>query len=58
MYKLFLMNKMFRKGILWIGVLETNEILKTKDLRKTLSAPQLKTINIYKIANLLQNQTN
>ena len=43
------MNKMFRKGILQIGVLETNKILKTKDLPKTLLAPRLKTISIYKI---------
>ena len=49
MYKLLWMNNMFRKRILRIGVLETNEILKTKDLPKTLLAPQLKTISIYKI---------
>ena len=42
------MNNMFRKRILRIGVLETNEILKTKNLPKTLLAPQLKTISIYK----------
>ena len=49
MYKLLWMNKMFRKRILQIGVLETNKILKTKDLPKTLLAPRLKTISIYKI---------
>ena len=49
MYKLLWMSKMFRKRILRIDVLETDEILKTKDLPKTLLAPQLKTISIYKI---------
>ena len=43
------MNKMFRKRFLRIGVLETNEILKTKDLPKTLLASQLKTVSIYKV---------
>ena len=43
------MNKVFRKGILRIGVIEANEILKTKDLPKTLLAPRLKTISIYNI---------
>ena len=49
MYKLLWMNKVFRKGILRIGVIEANEILKTKDLPKTLLAPRLKTISIYNI---------
>ena len=43
------MNKMFRKRILRIGGLETDEILKIKDLPKTLLAPELKTFSIYKI---------
>ena len=43
------MNKMFRKGILQIGVLETNKILKTKDLPKTLLTPQKRTISIFKM---------
>ena len=52
------MNKMFEKINLGIGVLVTNEILKTKNSPKTLLAPQRKAINIYKIPNLLQNQRN
>ena len=52
------MNEMCPKKILRIDVLETNEILIAKDLPKTLLVSQLKTISIYKIQSLLQNQTN
>ena len=48
---------MFRKRILRIGVLETKEILKTKDLPKTLLAPQLIAISIYKIYYKIKQNT-
>ena len=57
MYHPLWMKKMFGKRNLWIGALETNELLKTIDSPKTLLVPQLKTIKITSSVTLFSGIT-